>query len=218
MSKNKLEAVANIELTNDKMGNPNNCVHFHIITDDGRSRKSIGRLVVAACEDSGLIRGQDFRVGVRKLKNGYRYFSYFTKCGYSDKVILFRKGIKLDKFYQIGNWFQKDRGKGVIWNEIKQKLDDQEREREEFYRYCIAEKLREEEMQELHDQYLQEQENDTYIDRDFETTQDIEVNSQVADDTEKSSNWNESPLTPYPNTIDKRHEWQMYEFSVAFLK
>jgi hypothetical protein len=112
-----LVAVANIELTRGKDYRPNNKVHSHCLTDDRRSKRELSKLFNTACEQQGLIRGKDFRIDYRKLYDGYSYFDYFTKYGYSDKVILFQKGIRIQKFYQIGRWFSKT--KKQIWEEIK---------------------------------------------------------------------------------------------------
>jgi len=126
LTDNGLVAVANLELTRGKDGKPNNCVHSHILTDDQRSGGELQQLLETACERQGLVKGQDFQVDHRLLWDGYRYFNYFTKFGkkYFNKVILFEKGLlesgrTLQKFYTIGAWFKKGRGKGKIWDEIK---------------------------------------------------------------------------------------------------
>jgi len=103
-----LEAVASIELTRDSDGKPNNRVHFHILTDDLRSQRALRRLFNTACLSSGLTR-EAFRIGYRKLWNGERYFNYFAKFRYSREVILFKKGLRIQKFYVIGQWYRKSK-------------------------------------------------------------------------------------------------------------
>jgi len=115
-----LEAIANIELTatGGKYGKPNNTVHSHILTDDPRSVAKLKRLLITACERHGLVKNIDFWISDhRELYDPDGYIDYFTKYGYSHKVILFKKGTGINKFYTIGQWFQK--GKGKIWDEIK---------------------------------------------------------------------------------------------------
>ena len=110
-----IEAVANIELTRGEDGEPNDKTHFHILSDDTRSEDEIRKLFNTACLRSGLNR-KDFRIDYRELYDGYAYFDYFVKYGkrFSNKVILFQKGIKgLDKFYRIGNWFRESKKK--LW-------------------------------------------------------------------------------------------------------
>jgi hypothetical protein len=48
-----------------------------------------------------------------------RYFAYFVKYGkkYQDKVVLFQKGLRMQKFYQIGEWYRKS--KGELWLEVR---------------------------------------------------------------------------------------------------
>jgi hypothetical protein len=143
LQKAGIEAVANIELSRavSRIGPPNNCVHFHLLTDDKRSEKKLRTLFENACKDGGLDE-KDFRVDFKKIENGYWYFDYFTKFDRKSKnkytkkedikearkrdwcwltVLLFEKkrGEKcLQKFYTIGKWYKKGRGKGVIWKEI----------------------------------------------------------------------------------------------------
>jgi len=116
LTDNSLEAVANIELTREGNGRPNNSVHFHVLTDTQRSESELRKLFETACERQGLVKGKDFWITYRVLYDGYEYFDYFTKYGkHSREVILFVKGTGLDKFYQIGKWFGKSK-KG-IWKE-----------------------------------------------------------------------------------------------------
>jgi hypothetical protein len=116
LKEHDIEAVANIELTRGKDGAPNNTVHFHVLMDDQRSEQELHDLFNTACERGGLNR-EDFRIDYRPLWNGDWYFRYFTKYGYSDRVILFRQGTGIQKFYQIGKWFTKS--KRQIWEDIK---------------------------------------------------------------------------------------------------
>ena len=139
-----IQAVANIELSRvvPRIGPPNNLVHFHVLTDDNRSEKELRDLFKKACKDSGLDK-KDFIINYKEIEDGYWYFNYFTKFDeksrgkYTKKkdikearerkwswltVLLFEKKcgeIGLQKFYQIGTWFEKGRGKGKIWDEIK---------------------------------------------------------------------------------------------------
>ena len=124
---NGLEAVASIELTLGKDGKPNNTIHYHVITDDPRSERELRQLIETACKRQGFVNKKDFCITYESLDNGYWRFNYFTKYGkkYFDKVILFRpkllksgkSGRTLQKFYQIGNWF--DKPKKQIWDDIK---------------------------------------------------------------------------------------------------
>ena len=116
-----IEAIANIEFTTrGKYKKPNNTVHSHMLTDDPRKIKDLIDLLIAACESIGLIKGTDFWISNhRELPDPDGYIDYFTKYGYSHKVILFKPKTGINKFYTIGKWFKKGRGKGQIWNEIK---------------------------------------------------------------------------------------------------
>ena len=122
-----IEAVTSIELTLGKDGKPNNTVHFTLLTDDPRSEPELRLLIETACERQGLVNKIDFCITYQDHPDGYGRFNYFTKYGekFFDKVILFRpkllksgkSGRTLQKFYQIGNWF--DKPKKQIWDDIK---------------------------------------------------------------------------------------------------
>ena len=114
LNEHAIESVVVIELTRGIDGKPNNTVHFHFLIDDQRSEQALRKLFNTACLRSGLS-SEDFRIDYRLLWDGYRYFNYFTKFGYSNKVILFRKDIGLQKFYQIGKWFRMS--KKQIWKD-----------------------------------------------------------------------------------------------------
>jgi hypothetical protein len=122
-----IEAVAAIELTRDAKGFPNNTVHFHLITDSERSEEEIAELMIKACRQKGL-RKQDIRVDRRQLWDGYKYFNYFTKYGYENKVILFQKGLYVQKFYQIGKWYRTT--KKELWAEIIEETKQRAKQRE----------------------------------------------------------------------------------------
>lgn len=122
-------AVVAIELTRGKNGEPNNTVHFHILTDDPRSEEELEKLLIKACERKsvGLDEGEDFIVGFRELTRPETCFDYFTKRNRTDKdwcklnkkkrVILFEKGTGLQKFYEIGKWYKKKESE--LWEDFK---------------------------------------------------------------------------------------------------
>ena len=106
LRKQKVEAVANLELTKEDFRRPNNRVHSHNLLDDERTDKERESLFTDACLSSGLKKGE-FRIASWPLYDGYSYFDYFTKYGYPQKVILFKPKTGLNKFYTVGNWFKK---------------------------------------------------------------------------------------------------------------
>ena len=121
--------VANIELTHDVAGYPNNCVHFNVITDDPRSEREIRELFKTACTRAGLDE-KDFGIVYFGLPDGIGYFEYFTKCAkrHIKKIILFKNekelGAKIQRFYMLGTWFGEykngvwvEKRKKTIWNE-----------------------------------------------------------------------------------------------------
>ena len=122
-----LEAVASIELTEELDETPNNCVHFHILTDDKRSDAKLRKLIETACRNCGLVKDIDFCITYEGLNNGYWRFNYFTKYGkkYFFEVILFEKGTGLQKFYEIGRWFRKPQEQ--IWEDIKAFMRDKDK-------------------------------------------------------------------------------------------
>lgn len=110
---------ASIELTRGADGYPNNCIHFHVITDDSRSEHELRELFEEACRHAGLDE-KCFGIIYYDLYDGFGYLEYFTKCArrFANKVILFRNekelGARIQRFYQIGGWFRK--GKKKLWN------------------------------------------------------------------------------------------------------
>jgi hypothetical protein len=117
LHKKGFEAVVTIECTCDDKCIPNNCVHYHFLTDDIRSIDELIALFITACEKAGLTQKEDFTIKLIQLFNGLGYFYYFTKCGkHKDKVILFQNGLNIQKFHFIGNWFRKTQEK--LWKEF----------------------------------------------------------------------------------------------------
>ena len=90
-------------------------MHYHILTDDPRSEKELRKCFNEACERCSLSKGlgnklgkgKDFRVDYNERPEGYDY-DYYLKYGekYKDDVVLFIKGTRLQKFYQIGKWYK----------------------------------------------------------------------------------------------------------------
>jgi hypothetical protein len=130
-----LNAVANIEPTEDGFGHPTDTVHFHILTDDERDKDFLRQLGRDACLAAGLqdkamcnAPRNEFDVECRDIYDYDRYIDYFTKLDREEYVNLFIKKSRIQRFYTIGNWFSdangNPRGKGDIWKEIKQETKE----------------------------------------------------------------------------------------------
>ena len=115
LKKQGLEGIANIEFTRGDDGRPNNTLHSHILTDDPRCIDTLREIFIATCERHNLVKDIDFWISNhRGLYDPYGYIDYFTKYGYSHMVILFIPKTGINKFYTIGNWYKKGRGKGSL--------------------------------------------------------------------------------------------------------
>ena len=214
--------------------------------DDPRREGKLRELFSRACERNGLVRGKDFRVDYRLLWDGYRYFNYFTKYGYSNRVILFQKGEgrkdrAIQKFYQVGNgkWFHKN--KDLIWEDVKawlQKKFGSDVEESEIPDYDDdPDGTDNDSTEQSYNDDVPVGENvwtmwckypdDTWDEvcarfdqsiADKNQTQDREL-TQDCIVTEMPS-WCDIPSDDYPlpkRTINRRHEWERFRYSVAFL-
>ena len=126
-----LKSVICIEQTDDGFGNPTDTVHFHGLTDDVRGVKYIRELCRTAClaagfqdkETSGADKNE-FDVECRELDEPEKYYAYFTKHEREEKVYLFVRGSRIQRFYFTGDWFIDINGnkinKGAIWDKIKE--------------------------------------------------------------------------------------------------
>jgi hypothetical protein len=125
-----INAVACIEPTRDGFGNPNDTVHFHILTDDERGIDYLKDLTRTACLAAGLqdkavshAAKNEFDVECRELWDYDGYIKYFTKVDMPEKVHLFIQGSRVQRFYTIGDWYIDDDGntkqKGESWQEVK---------------------------------------------------------------------------------------------------
>jgi len=135
LRKVKLNAVISIEPTTDGFGNPNDCVHFHILTDDDRGVEFLRELVKTASLSAGLkskslngVPKNEFDIECRSLPDYDGYIRYFTKHNREDEVYLFIRGSRIKRFYTIGDWYIDADGnresKGDKWNAIIQETRD----------------------------------------------------------------------------------------------
>ena len=233
---NGFEGVASIELTRGKNGKPNDTVHFTLLTDDQRSEPELRCLLEMACERRGLVKDKDFWISYQEIPDGYGRFNYFTKYGekYFDEVILFEKGLlesgkTLQKFYTLGQWYKKGRGKGKIWEEIKAYC--QEKYGTDIEETCSSDEI---EFDGIADDELPS-----------EPVQNVDVEVSVECTNENKSSdrfvWlkyrnslvpidkrlladipDDYPNFDYPlpaeNIRDRRNDWQRFKYSVAFLQ
>ena len=98
-----------IELTDGSNGKPNNTIHYHFLIDTNLDSRILKDLMTAICLKSKLgVYGLEFdliypNAGITDW--GSNKINYFTKFGYSNKVHLFRVGLRVKKFYYSTNWF-----------------------------------------------------------------------------------------------------------------
>jgi hypothetical protein len=227
LTEHKLIAVVNIELSRGRNSKPNNTVHFHLLTDDTRNENELRELLEVACENNGLIKNKNYWISYRKLYDGYGYFNYFTKCGFSKDVILFQKGIRLHKYYQIGKWFNKS--KKLIWEDFKVYLNTklgtgiEESKTPDYYEEFLdyaEESYSDNEIpidmtQDAIDKFNEEYEKYKSEQDNIKETEIIIEN----DWEENLSNWFEYLGYHLPKKCirDKRYEWDRYRYSIAFL-
>ena len=100
---------ASIELTKGDDRKLNNCVHYHFLIDTNMDRETLRETMIAICLKSKLgIFGKEFDLifpneGITNW--GLYKIHYFTKYNHSDKVHLFKTGLRIKKFYYSSNWF-----------------------------------------------------------------------------------------------------------------
>jgi hypothetical protein len=130
--KHGIESIVKIGFTGSMDGRPDNCVCFHFLLDDTRSARDLQFLFHLACQKNGLAVCTDYWIDYCPATNGTEYFDHFTEYAYGKNVILFRKGLRIQKFYEIGKWYRKP--KNVLWQEAidcmregfdRQKKDEQ---------------------------------------------------------------------------------------------
>ena len=215
-----LEGIANVEFTTGDDRKPNNTIHSHILTDDDRTIPELKELLITACERHGLVKDIDFWISNhRELPDPNGYIDYFTKYGYSQKVILFKPKTGIRKFHTIGKWYSKGRGKGVIWNEIKANMR---------LKYPDIETKDETVLDDIEVPFTSHDEP--------VTTQDIEnkgSNGLIVKCRTTALECNPSPISvrkhlttdfyldvpePTQRILDRRGEWKRYRHSVAVLR
>jgi len=140
LRKSGLNAFVALEPTDDGFGNPNDCVHFHILTDDMRgidALRELGRTVclAAGLQDKAVCNApeNEFDVECRGLYDYAGYIDYVTKHNREDEVHLFIRGSRMQRFYFLNDWYidadGNRRNKTDIWDEIKQETAARERSR-----------------------------------------------------------------------------------------
>ena len=131
LRKSGLNAFVALEPTDDGFGNPNDCVHFHILTDDDRGidfLRELGRTIclAAGLQDKEVCNApeNEFDVECRGLYDYAGYIDYVTKHNREDEVHLFIRGSRIQRFYFLNDWYidanGNRRNKTDIWKEIIQ--------------------------------------------------------------------------------------------------
>jgi hypothetical protein len=226
---NGFEGAASLELTKGMDGKPNNCVHFHIITDDQRDEEDLRKLLEKACERQGLVKGKNFCITYKDLWDGESYFYYFTKYGekYFHEVILFQPKLlksgknsrTLQKFYEIGHWFNE--GKGVIWDKIKAYYEEKNGRNIEETGNCdnldipeIDDEIATEPVQEEahNSDDIQQETLDKFVSLKCGDGY-IHVDKRLLVD----NLYDYPDCLPSLSVMDQRHDWDRYRYSVAFI-
>ena len=114
--KGGIEAVAKIGIPIYTTGKRCNKVYFQFLLDDSNDANTLQYLFHCACIEYGLVVCTDYRIDYSPVDDGEAYFDYFTEYGDYDKdIILFRKELRIQRFYTIGKWYRKP--KRVLWQE-----------------------------------------------------------------------------------------------------
>ena len=115
LTKNGIESIATIGLTRNRDDRPNNRVAFHFLTDDPRSSRDLQMFFHYACQVERLVLCIDYWIDYNPVSNPEACFDYFTGYGRTNDMVLFRKDLRIQKFYTIGKWYRKP--KRVLWQE-----------------------------------------------------------------------------------------------------
>ena len=126
MNKAGIIFAAAIEITRGKNGKPCNRVHYHILVDSSLNREELRKTMKTICTKSGIgIEQVDFTLNFTSqfdITWGLKKIHYFTKFNHADKVILFEKGLRIQKFYYSKNWFINSDGTTTTKTKIRTRL------------------------------------------------------------------------------------------------
>ena len=111
--KGGIEAVAKIGISAYNNGKTCNKVYFQFLLDDSKDANTLQYIFHRACNEYGLVVCTDYWIDYNLVDNGEAYFDCFTGHGY--RVPLFRKELRIQRFYAIGKWYRKP--KTVLWQE-----------------------------------------------------------------------------------------------------
>jgi hypothetical protein len=109
-----IEAIVSIGLSKSCDGSPNNRVYFHVLTDYPKNANSLLLASHSACRYNGLVLFADYWIAYSPVFNGKVDFDSFTGC--DRDMVLFRKDLRIKKFYEIGKWYRKP--KTLLWQEV----------------------------------------------------------------------------------------------------
>jgi len=115
LRENNLIYAASIELNTGADGQPVNSVHYHFLFDSDLSKRELKETMKNICSRCKLGEYKnDYKLtfpndGITHW--GQRKINYFTKYGYPSKLHLFKKGLRLKKFYYCSAWFVDADGK-----------------------------------------------------------------------------------------------------------
>lgn len=127
--------IAVIELTRGKDGRPNNCVHYHFLFDTRMDRNELKEFMKIVCLNGNFGRyKEDFELIFPNTKiTCYKTkIKYFTKFGMPERVILFRKGPGIRKFYYSKDWFVDQSGNTIKREHLLKKLKNEYKRRKGY--------------------------------------------------------------------------------------
>lgn len=126
LNKAGIEFAAAIEITRGKDRKPSNRIHYHFLIDSPMDRDELKQAIKTACIKSGIGAYQvDFTLNCPSQADivwGITKIHYFTKFNKPEKVILFKKGFRIQKFYYSRNWFIEPDGTPTTKTKIRERL------------------------------------------------------------------------------------------------